>query len=386
MSDTLVKIANIAKVITKGTTPTTLGYEFQDIGVNFLKIECFDENGCFIADKVTHISEECNDKLKRSQLECGDVLFSIAGAIGRVAIVTEEMLPANTNQALAIIRIHDENVHLPYIKLILTSNIVKEQIERKKQGVAQLNLSLKDVGDIEIPMPKLEKQKKIVELFGKIQNIISNRNQELNNLDNLIKARFVELFGSEENKIPIREMCNVTGGYSFKSGDISNDGAIKILQIGNVYLDNVSWETTNYLPEGFDEKYSKFMLNEGDIVIALTRPMIQSLGNVKACIVKPSDLPCLLNQRVGRIVAKKEKSVFLEFIYGCLMTDDFTRYVETCSIGCSQPNISTKDIENYLIPNATYERQEAYVEFKKQTDKSKFKEIATTNIYIVLIT
>ena len=115
------------------------------------------------------------------------------------------------------------------------------------------------------------------------------------------------------------------------------------------------------------------MLNEGDIVVALTRPIIQSLGNVKACIVKSTDLPCLLNQRVGRIVAKIEKSVFLEFIYGCLMTDDFTRYVETCSIGCSQPNISTKNIENYLIPNATPEEQKAYVEFKKQTDKLKFE-------------
>ena len=55
------------------------------------------------------------------------------------------------------------------------------------------------------------------------------------------------------------------------------------------------------------------------------------------------------------------------------MTDDFTRYVESCSIGCSQPNISTKDIENYLIPSATYEEQMEYVEFKKQTDKSKFE-------------
>ena len=55
------------------------------------------------------------------------------------------------------------------------------------------------------------------------------------------------------------------------------------------------------------------------------------------------------------------------------MTDDFSRYVEKCSIGCSQPNISTKDIENFLIPNATYEQQKIYVEFKKQTDKSKLE-------------
>ena len=233
------------------------------------------------------------------------------------------------------------------------------------------NRHFKWLKEVKINYPSSEKQNEIVKILDEVVSIIDCRKQQVQKLDELVKARFVELFGSMESKIPISEMCNVTGGYSFKSGDISDDGAIKILQIGNVYLDNVSWETTNYLPKGFDEKYSKFMLDEGDIVVALTRPIIQSLGNVKACIVKSSDLPCLLNQRVGRIVVKKGKSVFLEFIYGCLMTDDFTRYVESCSIGCSQPNISTKDIENYLIPNATYEKQKAYVEFKKQTDKSK---------------
>ena len=127
-----VKLSDIAELITKGTTPTTVGFDFQSSGVNFLKIECFDDNGIYLKDKVAHISDECNNKLKRSQLKKGDILFSIAGAIGRVAIVTEEMLPANTNQALAIIRISNEDVYLPYIKLILTSPIVKKQFERKR--------------------------------------------------------------------------------------------------------------------------------------------------------------------------------------------------------------------------------------------------------------
>lgn len=64
-----VKLSEIVELITKGTTPTTLGYEFQDEGVNFLKIECFDENGGFIESKVAHISEECHKKMKRSQLK-----------------------------------------------------------------------------------------------------------------------------------------------------------------------------------------------------------------------------------------------------------------------------------------------------------------------------
>ena len=59
-----VRLSEIAELVTKGTTPTTLGYEFQDTGVNFLKIECFSEKGDYIQNKATHISEECHEKLK----------------------------------------------------------------------------------------------------------------------------------------------------------------------------------------------------------------------------------------------------------------------------------------------------------------------------------
>ena len=190
-----VQLSEIAEFITKGTTPTTLGYEFQEEGVNFLKIECFDENGDFVESKATHISNECHERLKRSQLKSGDILFSIAGVIGRVASVTEDMLPANTNQALAIIRISDEQVYLPYVKLILTSPIVIEQFEKKKQGVAQLNLSLKDISEFSIPLPSKKEQIELAELFTKIINVISKRKEELKALDDIIKARFVEMIG-----------------------------------------------------------------------------------------------------------------------------------------------------------------------------------------------
>lgn len=209
-----VQLSEVAELITKGTTPTTIGFEFQEQGVNFLKIECFDENGGFIKSKVGHISEECNEKLKRSQLKEGDLLFSIAGAIGRVAIVTKEMLPANTNQALAIIRIVNEQIYLPYIRLILTSPIVIEQFERKKQGVAQLNLSLKDINEISIPLPSKEKQIELADLFKKVVNIIYKKKEELLALDDLVRGRFVELFGDPElnpmgwEKVTLNDVCS----------------------------------------------------------------------------------------------------------------------------------------------------------------------------------
>ena len=214
-----VKLSEVATLITKGTTPTTLGFEFQETGINFLKIECFEENGDFIPEKVAHISEECNDKLKRSQLAEGDILFSIAGAIGRVAIVTKEMLPANTNQALSIIRIDKDEVHLPFVKLILTSPIIKKQFERKKQGVAQLNLSLKDIGDLEIPLPSKREQIDFTNKFSKIQCLINHRKQQLLKLDELVKARFVEMFGDCRT--------NPKGWRTVALGDISDVGSSK---------------------------------------------------------------------------------------------------------------------------------------------------------------
>ena len=214
-----VKLGSISEIITKGTTPTTLGYDFQREGINFLKVECFDETGRFIPDKVAFISRECNEKLKRSQLKKGDILFSIAGAIGRVSVVTENMLPANINQALAIIRIKEDNLYLPYIQLILNSQIVKRQLEKKKQGVAQLNISLKDVSELTIPIPQKETQIKYAKLFEKISMVIRHRKKQLKKFDELIKARFIEMFGD-----PI---SNTKGWNMVELGELTGIGSSK---------------------------------------------------------------------------------------------------------------------------------------------------------------
>ena len=261
-----------------------------------------------------------------------------------------------------VLRSKDDNANYKYLYYALKNARIPD---------TGYNRHFKWLKEVQINYPDSDKQAEIVDILDNVSSVIKKREDELCVLDGLIKARFVEMFGDNDKKVAISSLCDVSGGYSFKSEDISSKGFIKILQIGNVYLDDVNWETTNYLPKGFDNVYSRFLLNEGDIVIALTRPIIQSLGNVKACIVKASDIPCLLNQRVGRIVSKKNVDVNLKFIYGCLMTDDFTRYVESCCIGCSQPNISTKDIENYMIPDASYEKQMDFVKFKDQVDKSK---------------
>lgn len=250
-----VRLSEIAELITKGTTPTTLGYNFQEDGVNFLKIECFSEDGTYIKEKTAHISEECHEKLKRSKLRTGDILFSIAGAIGRVAVVTEEMLPANTNQALAIIRVTRDDIYLPYIKLILTSQIVKAQFERKKQGVAQLNISLKDINELEIPLPEKSKQIECASLLEKISGIVTARQKQLQKLDELVKARFVEMFGSPVSnplswrKRTLKEVCIKLNDGTHFSPESYETGQYKYITAKNIKLSGFDFSNITYVPE-----------------------------------------------------------------------------------------------------------------------------------------
>lgn len=159
-------------MITKGTTPTTNGHAFTDSGINFVKIESISSGGEFLTEKFAHISDECHKELRRSQLHHGDVLFSIAGALGRVAVVSSDILPANTNQALAIVR-PKKSILSKYLAFFLGSANILDEIQKLKVGVAQYNISLKQVGELEIPLPSLEIQNQMVEEMEKEEEIIT---------------------------------------------------------------------------------------------------------------------------------------------------------------------------------------------------------------------
>src|SRR5690554_108067 len=101
-----IKLKNLTQVITKGTTPCS----FSDSGIKFIKIESL-KNGSIIHEKCAYIPENIhNGALKRSRLEKNDILFSIAGALGETAVVHDNDLPANTNQALSIIRLKEKKL------------------------------------------------------------------------------------------------------------------------------------------------------------------------------------------------------------------------------------------------------------------------------------
>jgi type I restriction enzyme S subunit len=196
------KLGEVCKLITKGTTPTSVGYKFIDEGINFVKVESIALDGSFIKTKFAHISIDCHNKLKRSQLKEGDIIFSIAGALGRTAIVTDEILPANTNQALSILRLkNDVDIDVKYLLYTLSNKDALEQVKNYGGGTAQQNLSLTQMKSFKLTFPSLHIQNQIVLKLDKIKIITqllkSNYQNELKALNELKQSILEKAFNGE---------------------------------------------------------------------------------------------------------------------------------------------------------------------------------------------
>lgn len=167
------KLGEITTLITKGTTPKDKTGEGE---INFIKVENIDSltgeiKGC---SKIT--VEEHEGYLKRSQLQENDILFSIAGTLGRTTVVKKGLLPANTNQALAILRMHDGDIS--YVVTVLQGRAISDYIRKNPTVGAQPNLSLEQVSNLEIPYPGIEEQTKIGEYFANLDSLITHHQRK----------------------------------------------------------------------------------------------------------------------------------------------------------------------------------------------------------------
>ena len=131
------RLSDVTTLITKGTTPKAYHKE----GVNFIKIESISASGTLNSEKFAKVDIDTHQSQKRSQLKTGDLLFAIAGSLGRLAVVGAEYLPANTNQALAIIRLDENKIDIDFCLQQLSSNSIQREIRNLKTVGARPNLS-----------------------------------------------------------------------------------------------------------------------------------------------------------------------------------------------------------------------------------------------------
>ena len=183
------KLGDISSLITKGTTPKDKSGTGE---VNFIKVENINDFSGDIVGMSKISLEEHQGYLKRSQLQEGDILFSIAGTLGRVTSVNKAILPANTNQALSIIRLKEGN--LEYVKTCLKGNVVADFIRRNPTIGAQPNLSLEQVSNLEIEIPSEAEQEKIGLYFSNLDHLITLHQRKYEELQKIKKFMLQNMF------------------------------------------------------------------------------------------------------------------------------------------------------------------------------------------------
>ncbi|MCK9335175.1 MAG: restriction endonuclease subunit S [Candidatus Cloacimonetes bacterium] len=371
-------------LITKGTTPMSLGRSFQESGINFIKAESITDSGRIIRDSLAFIDHDTHSLLKRSQLISGDVLFSIAGVLGRVTLVGGEFIPANINQALALIRVKDKHeIDRLYLKYYLTSDYVKQQVRRINVQAAQANFSLADVNGLLVRYPKsIEVQRKIATILSTIDKVIEKTEAAIEKYKAIKAGMMQDLFTrgidtqtgklrptfeeapelykeSELGWIPkeweagrFGDICKVKAGYSFKSSEFGSNG-YRLIRISNIQeytvknLENDVFITPNLSTQEYELKL-------GDLLIALSGATTGKVG-----LVKRESLPALLNQRVGLFEPQDNTSI--DYVYQIVSDDSYQKSILDNCPSSAQPNVSPKYLEAVLIKYAKDQHEQALI-------------------------
>ena len=188
---------------------------YVDSGIRIIRIANVQKG--YIEDNTPAFYPLSTNGLDKYMLKSGDLLISLTGNVGRVALLDKEFLPAALNQRVACLRLKSNFIDKKYLFHILNSDFFEQKCIRSSKGVAQKNMSTEWLKEYEIPLYSAKEQQKIAATLDKLQSIITHRRTQLEKLDLLVKARFVEMFGdvaTSDYKYPTKKL-----------GDVANVGS-----------------------------------------------------------------------------------------------------------------------------------------------------------------
>ena len=259
-----------------------------------------------------------------------------------------------------------------YAFYYLSSEAFLHQIPRiTKKSVNQASFNVAALKELTFPISSMEVQQPVADILDKANELIALRKEQLAKLDELVKARFVEMFGDPERNTlswkeeELSEHLTVIGGYAFKSEQFSEEG-IPVLRIGNINsgffkpVNLVYWEDDNTL--------NRYKMYPGDLVMSLTGTVGKDdYGNV--CILGNDYDVYYLNQRNAKL--ELQDTINKYYLSMLLKFEPVKKKLTGISRGVRQANISNKDILNLMVPIPPIELQNQFAAFVEQIDKSK---------------
>ena len=308
-------------------------------------------------------------ELKNYILKENDLLISLTGNVGRVGLLPKKLLPAGLNQRVGCLRIKDEkNVSIEYLYQYFNSYNFERDCINNSKGIAQKNLSTEWLKNYKVSIPNLNEQNRIVNELKKIQRLKNLKEQQLKELNQLIKSQFVEMFGD----IKIKEKVKNVSVY-FSRGKTPNyveKSNIKVISQACIYWDEFKYEKAKYQDENKALKSLEKTIENGDVLITSTGT--GTLGRCNVYYGEEHKYMADSHVSILRFNYKEMNPIFFKYYF---MQEKVQKelYAECVNGSTNQIELSKDRFLNFriLIPEITLQNQ--FSEIVKQIDKQKFE-------------
>ena len=356
----MAKLGEVCTIVS-GSTPKTSVTSYWDGNIKWITPAELNEDTFYIMDSVRHITEEGKEKTGLSYLPTGTVILSSRAPIGKTAIAGCEMC---CNQGFKNL-ICSDAVYNEYLYFFLKSKT--DYLNSLGRGATFKEISKSIVENIEIPLPEVNQQKEIAEKFKKLEQLISLRKQQLAKLDELVKARFVEMFGVVHNSVlypyvPVESFTSVVSGGTPNRNvsEFWNNGSIRWVK---------TTELQNNVICNTDEKITQAGLdNSSAKIIPPSTVLIAMYGQGKTRgMTGYTSIECATNQACACILPCEQFNQNYLWRYMILSYNKLRDMAK----GGNQPNLNIGIIKNFPVLKPPIELQNDFAAFVERVDQQK---------------
>ena len=354
-----IALKNICK-INMGQSPDSSSYNDNKDGIPF-----FQGNADF-GEKYPVTRVWCNAPIKVAQPN--DILISVRAPIGALNFAKEECC---IGRGLAALTPDRSKVSLEFIYWVLKWK--KAELNSKGTGSTFKAISRKVLEETLVPAIDFEKQYEYAEILGKTYSIIKKYKKELNCLDGLIKARFVEMFGDPVtnekgwNQKQLGEITTKLGsGATPKGGkEAYQEDGITLIRSMNVHNGLFEYKELAHISEEQATKLDNVTIEENDVLLNITGASV-----ARSCVVPSKILPARVNQHV--CIIRCNQCIVPEFLNKLLIDDNYQRLLWSIARGgATREAITKQQVESLQIIVPPIELQNQFADFVNQVDKSK---------------
>ncbi len=350
------KLGEICEIVS-GSTPKTGIAEYWDGNLKWITPAEIDDESYIITDSARKLTELGVKKTGLSSFPSGTVILSSRAPIGKVAIAGCEMY---CNQGFKNL-ICSDRINNRYLYWFLKGNTA--YLNSLGRGATFKEISKKIVSDIEINVPEISQQLAAVDALERVSEIIRLRKNQLQKLDELIKARFVEMFGDCKSRVSMNELCSIITDGTHQPPRFQESG-IPFIFVSNLVGNVVTYNAEKFISEDtYAELYKRTPIEIGDLLLS-------TVGSYGHPAVVTEDRKFLFQRHIAYL-KPRHNMVNSFYLHSALLAPDGQRQIEEKVKGIAQKTLNLSEIKKIVVPLPTIEEQNQFEKFVNQTDKSK---------------